>query len=555
MLDTNAKEAVLLKKIDISNAGYDCFMRVGDLNGDGIADIIMLQPNECIDERYFPRSVASATAYTIDGELLWQIGTPRNEKIKCENDLPAQIYDIDRDGNNEFLCVMEGYFCVFDGKSGELKRRSTLPDPQAHDAFAIADLQGLGYPQNIIIKNRYHQLWALDKNFNVMWTYRGNIGHYPIVCDINCDGRDEIIAGSVVLDSQGNVLWEIEGEDFPKSICVADLGMSGEALIVAGGEKTRVFDSEGNEKWSFKNELKTSCLAAGNVRPDTFGFEIMGFFEEIDEGEKNSGVFLTDYRGNTLFKEKGTKDIKRDYICAIHNFDGRGGEHIVMSSRSENLVCIYDGYMNPAYTIEGGKKIFIADIFSDGEEEILLYDNEKVYIYSAHKKEVTKLDEKKPRPQTRGLYNYTRFPYVVADSARNAFGYAVGQFVNPDIRAWAKQCALSEETEFMSKADFCIVLVSATGIKRYSTEVFSDVSKNDYFYPAISTLKEYGYIDDVVGRFNPYEPVSAEFALDIVQKAAGFIPLTTKNGEDLLTKQDVAKLILQVYDREATEEK
>jgi len=546
-MNTDSKEAVLLKKIEVSSAGFGCQMRMGDLSGDGRLDFVLIQPDNGFDERYFPHSVAAATAYSADGDILWQIGKPTYEQSECNTDLPAQIYDIDRDGFNEFLCVTDGVFCVFDGKTGELKRKNPLPDPYACDCFAIADLEGTGYPQNIIIKNRYHQLWAMDLNFNVIWTYKGNIGHYPIVCDINADGREEIIAGNVVLDADGNVLWEFDGYDFPKSICVADLNMSGEWSIVAGGNRTRVFKTDGEEKWSLETRAVTSEIAVGNIRPETFGFEITGFYREKDEnGNENNGIFLTDYHGNTLFKEKRTEEVQRDHISAIHNFDGKGSEHIVLTS-DENCIYVYDGYMNPVYYIPDNGKIFTADILSDNMSQILVYNGQNVCIYSSVEKELTKPAVASPRPQSRSLYNYTLFPYTVVDSARNAVGYAVGQFSDPDIKAWAKWCAAEGEEEAMSRADFCIVLTEALGMGGYSTETFFDVSRNDYFYLAVSAIKERGYIDDIVGKFAPSAPVSAEFALSMVEKAAGFIPLTTKRGEDELTKKDVAKLILQIY--------
>lgn len=544
---TELKDVYLLKHIDVSAAGNACRVRMGDLSGDGRLDFVLLQPDFVADERYFPHEVACATAYSADGEMLWQIGKPCYDASECLIDIPAQIYDIDRDGYNEFICVTDGMLCIFDGRTGELKRKAGLPDEYAHDCIAIADLEGTGYPCNIIIKNRYHQLWALDRNLNVLWTYKGNIGHYPVVCDLNGDGREEIISGTVVLSSDGEVLWSFDRLDYPKCICVGDLNLGGEKVIIAGGEKTSVYGADGSVKWELKTKAETAQIVIGNIRPDCFGCEIAGFFTEYDSEEYTDGIFLTDYHGNTLFKEKRKNAIKKSEITAIYNFDGKGNEHILVSSRPGVSVGIYDGHMNPLYEIPTEGLALWGDILGDGISQLIVYTGQYLDIYSAEDYPLSIPNEASPRPQPRRLYNYSRYPYRAVDMARNALGYAIGQFTNPDIRAWAERTAAEENEDTVTRADFCVVLVNTLGISGYSAETFFDISKNDYFYPAVATLKSYGYIDNIVGKFGALTPVTAEFALELIQKTSGFVPLTKKSSDEEITKQDFAKMILQIF--------
>ena len=196
-------------------------MRLGDLDNDGRLELVLIQPDVIADDRYFPHSVAAATAFSLEGDILWQIGTPAGDIPACNANLPAQIYDFDNDGSNEFLCVMDGEFCIFDGLNGTLKLKYPLPSPDAHDCFAIADLEGTGYAQNIILKNKYHMLWALDKNFNVIWTAVGNMGHFPLPCDLDGDGRDEVVVGYSVFSADGELLWKAEGmEKHPQHLAL-----------------------------------------------------------------------------------------------------------------------------------------------------------------------------------------------------------------------------------------------------------------------------------------------------------------------------------------------
>ena len=538
------KEAKLIKHIDVSASGMNCRMRMGDLTGDGRLDFVLVQPDTGFDTRYFPHSVLAATAYSTDGEIMWQIGKPAYEDFETSGDVPAQIYDIDRDGYNEFLCIMDGSFCVFDGKTGELKRRFELPDQYAHDGFAIADLEGVGYAKNIILKNKFHQLWALDQNFNVIWTYKGNIGRYPVVCDINGDGRDEIIAGNVVLDSEGNLLWEISGEDFPECIYAGDVGLSNEPVIFAGGKGANVYSADGSIKWAINSDAMIQSASFGNIRTDNFGMEIAGFFRDTPDSEYTNGIYLTDYHGNTLFKEKRTAYTDEEDVQCIYNFEGNRYENILVSSIDKKY--IYDGYMNPLYVIEKEGKVFWADILGDSQSQVIIYNERDIEIFANDETDITKPLVATPRPQSRRLYNYTDYCYRAMDNAKYAIGYVTGQFATPDIELWAENCAAEDNEEIVKRADFCVLLVSVLGILSYSNETFFDVSKNDYFYSAVSTLKDMGYIDDIVGKFSPQAPVTAEFAIDIVQKAAGFTPLTTKSGEDEMTCRDIAKITIQI---------
>lgn len=550
MILSETKEAILLKRIEASAAGSCCSLRIGDLDGDGRLDFVLIQPDSGFDERYFPHSVLSATAYTPDGDILWQIGKPSYDTKPCKSDIPAQIYDIDRDGNNEFLCVTDGSFCIFDGKTGELKRRCPLPGKYAHDCFSIADLEGVGYPRNIIIKNRYHQLWALDQNFNVLWTFKGNIGHYPLVYDINGDGKDEIIAGKFVLNSCGEVLMQFDTVDFPSCIYVGDLNMSKEASILIGGNKTIVYTPDGTIKWELNTSASTASLVAGNIRTDCFGQEIAGFFTENEKSDYTNGLFLVDYHGNSLFKEKRNDYINNTDVSSIYNFDGSNSDMI--SVVTDENIKIYDGYMNPVFLIPKTGDIYSADIIADGRYQIILYDGQNIEIYSSEEYELGKPAAASPRPQSRELYNYTSYKYRTENRSHFALGYAIGQFSSPDIYSWAEQCAgfTDEDDKIMSRADFCVVIASVLGLKGYVDEIFFDISKDDYFYPAVSALKCLGYIDDIVGKFSPSAPLTAGFATACIQQAAGFIPLTTKSDDDTLTIRDTAKLILQIYQKQ-----
>jgi len=222
-----AAEPILLGKVDYSEkAGKNCKMLLGDLNADGRMEMVMIQADGEIDDRYVPHQLECVTAIDMNGNVLWQVGKHVENPGRFGSDFPAQVYDIDGDGKLEVLCVMNKKFKIINGQTGEIKKEYDLPDNEAHDCILIANLTGSEYPQNIILKNRYKKMWAMDKDFNVMWEHEGRTGHFPYAYDIDNDGCDEIMAGYDMLDQDGTVLWDCNFlDDHADCIWFGDVNM------------------------------------------------------------------------------------------------------------------------------------------------------------------------------------------------------------------------------------------------------------------------------------------------------------------------------------------
>ena len=173
-------------------------VRIGDLNGDGAPDMLFVQ------NLYGPRIITCLTATTIAGEILWQTGTSSKDNGRCYCDLPVQIYDWDRDGRNEVLYVRQANYVdssvpdprrvreraeryegdatmlVLDGRSGREECRFALPAP-ADDSYLLADLTGRGRREDLVVKDRYWNMWGVSHDGQVLWHYAGSVGHYPAI--------------------------------------------------------------------------------------------------------------------------------------------------------------------------------------------------------------------------------------------------------------------------------------------------------------------------------------------------------------------------------------
>ena len=176
-------------------------MRLGDINGDGKMEIVMGQPMPQ-PGAYTPQQVVCVTAYDLKGKQLWQYGTPGTSH-GASSDIPIQVYDMDGDGKSEvFANMSDSEMTVLDGTTGKLVRTIPLPQAGSNDSIAFANLRGKGWPQDILVKTRYSQNWAIvgiddttttppTKAGTVLWHHaflpsdssgsdRGT-GHYPLV--------------------------------------------------------------------------------------------------------------------------------------------------------------------------------------------------------------------------------------------------------------------------------------------------------------------------------------------------------------------------------------
>ncbi len=413
-------EPVLLRTIDIGIAGVRNKMLLGDISGDGRMDIVMVQPDGGIDDRYVPHQVQCLTAFDLDGNLLWQVGTPDPDAGNPGSDYPAQICDIDGDGNNEVLCVMNKRFLILDGKTGMTKRSYELPGEEAHDCIIIANLSGGPLPQDIILKDRYHKLWAMDLNFQLLWTYEGNPGHYPWVYDIDGDGRDEVMAGYDMLDHDGTKLWSCRDlDDHADCIWVGDVdGIGNGEEIVIGGSVTVMYNRQGKEIWRYTGSIESQHIALGKFRDDLPGLQIAGL-DRIVRGDTNGvqkesgkdGLFLLDAKGREIWKEERKTKGWLTIIDTLRHWDDGPLDYILAYRRGGGIKpTLYDGQMNAVVSFPVDGYVAHADLLGEGREQVLICDGNAVYIFGSQLCNLTINHLSTTLIQSKRLYSSTLYP-------------------------------------------------------------------------------------------------------------------------------------------------
>src|SRR5687767_12164091 len=92
----------LLTKIEYGDYGSK-YHRIGDLDGDGTPDLLLVQVTAPGGED--KAIITCLSAITIEGKRLWQVGKPDPKNIYFGGDFPVQIYDHDGDGANEVFYI------------------------------------------------------------------------------------------------------------------------------------------------------------------------------------------------------------------------------------------------------------------------------------------------------------------------------------------------------------------------------------------------------------------------------------------------------------------
>ncbi len=409
--------ALKIGTIDIS-AAHGGKGLLGDLDGDGRMELVIVQADGDIDDRYVPHTVMCATAYRLTGEIMWQYGTPQEKPGNFGSDFPAQIYDIDGDGSLELLCVSGGKFLVLDGKTGSVKEEHALPDPEAHDCIIIANLSGNPHPSDIILKNRYEKLWALDRSFNVLWTHEGNVGHFPWAYDINGDGFDEVMAGYDMLDHNGKIMWSCKDlTDHADCLWTGDVNGDGKKEIVVGGSVTCLYDADGNELWRYDGSVESQHVALGHFLPEEKGLQIAGL-DRIRRGDGykgqwdgKDGMFLLDSEGHEVWKEDRKTKGWLTIVDSFSNWNGEGRDHILAYRRGGGVMPgLYNGKGEPEIIFDKDGYVLHGDLFGRGKDDVIVYDATEAVIFSGTEYDLASTPSGKAISQSRRLYSSTLYP-------------------------------------------------------------------------------------------------------------------------------------------------
>lgn len=421
----------LWKNIDLKNFGTSRQLRFGHLTGTVEWFIVLAQAQKRVSRDAYG-FINCLTAIDLNGTILWQLGEPSEDSNilgKISADMPLQVYDIDGDGIDEVIVGRNFEIQILDGRTGMIKKSVKTPysDDDSDligvpyqtyaferinlDGIRICNFRGKKRPADLLIKDRYSRVYALDENLSLLWKYKSpkNTGHCPLPVDINGDGRDEILVGYTMLDSNGCELWSYPiYEDHTDEIVVGKFRGDGKGYFacVSGTQGFFIGDFQGNIiVRDFIGHAQRISVA--NYCANRSGFELA-----VTNFWGHQGViYLYDADGNEIWeKENGMNG----NLLSPVNWDGSGIELMLMNADAKNGGLMNgDGILAVEFPDDGHPTLCCEaiDLMGDEREELVVWDYHKLYIYT---------QEDNPRPQT---YHPVKFPSFNASNYRGEYAY------------------------------------------------------------------------------------------------------------------------------------
>ncbi len=382
----------LWKKFATPKFGAGRNVRFGDLDADGSLDMLIAQNIPRVRGDAFDH-ISCLTAVTLDGKILWQSGRPDPRNGLLTNDTPFQIHDIDLDGRNEVVLVRDFKLQILDGATGKLRQSVAMPaappdkerpyELNNGDSLAFFNLSGKKGRTEILVKDRYRNFWIFNNDLKFLWQGEGQTGHFPFPFDADGDGRDEILIGYSMWGHTGRQLWSRDKElrDHADGITMGnfsgDARAEPRAYASGSDEGFILFDRRGNILKHLRIGHSQSP-SVGKFRPDLPGLQYItvNFW-------KNPGIVtLLDHEGNILAQEE---PIHTGSPLHPVNWRGDGQEFALLSGNIREggmidgqlrRVVMFpdDGHPDLAY--------YVADLTGDPRDEIVLWDQHQVWIYT-----------------------------------------------------------------------------------------------------------------------------------------------------------------------------
>ena len=413
---------VVWKKFSIPDYGMGRNLRFGDLDGDGEIDVLFGQvihhgPKDRNSE------LSCLTAVNLDGKVLWQKGRPDQWKNHLTNDVGFQIHDIDGDGKNEVVYCMNQEIIAADGATGRIKYRKPTPlkppgDHGAHNIFPrilgdslfFCDLRGLGRDRDIIFKDRYLHIWAMNDKFETMWTGKCTTGHYPFAYDIDNDGKDEVAIGYSMFDDDGTKLWSLDSKikDHADGVAIARFKKGAKPTIFYAASDAGAFytDLKGNVlKRHFFGHVQNPAVA--NLRDDLPGLEIVS----INFWGNQGIIHYFDSDGELYYD---FEPVQHGSMCLPINWTGKSEEFFVLSP-DVTEGGMYDGWGRRVVQFPADGHPYqcnaVLDATGDCRDEVVVWDPYELWVY-------TQSDNPKQgrlyKPERNPLYNYSNYQATVS---------------------------------------------------------------------------------------------------------------------------------------------
>ena len=397
---------------------------VADLNNDGLKDYLVTVPGHI-------------AAYDNGGGELWILKTDIRLSMDSEKfGLPGQhapgiqAADVDDDGQIEVLFLTEdSTIHAVDGACGLEEWKGQPPVPEGAERWehlVIASFRGKGDTDLLLQATnkdgyrmgRYLSAHAIDAlqmgDYTALWQMSDFVAcaHSAArVADLDADGRDEVIGGTLV-SSEGKVLYRFPLTGHIDAIAVADVRPDIDGLEVVALEegkrraeqRERVFLAgvKGLIWQANHHNREPQDGAVGDFDPARPGLEIFcrnrvtGLAAKPIPLEKfppngYQKPFVVDARGNVI-SDYSTGDVTPAgwtpmglQVCQTIHWDGTAKPLVAVTERRQNgNVALFEaitGKFIHHLKEEKADRLYVADVSGDWREEIIILNGSQLHVY------------------------------------------------------------------------------------------------------------------------------------------------------------------------------
>lgn len=395
------KEIMLLKEYNIPQASA---VKFGDVTGDGLTDFMVLTPDY------------SAHIFDHSGKILWAWKAPEvYARERSEFEAPGVLWDFDQNGKAEVVHwrMEDGkeWLVIANGESGSIVSKilwPTRPLPHVYNNFRLAIGKLTKNPPNEIVvftdMGGTININAFTAGLKPLWAHteqrlKDHLGHYVYPVDLNQDDVDEVLVGSLLLDSNGKIIWNRfdllnDNHDHADNYKFNDVDGDGHKDIVTANSETGIFIYKGMSGqiiWQQTAE-HSQQIEAGNFLKDAEGVQVVvggRTYGNRQAGEPylSSQLYWFTHQGERLFKWPGAPIngnpdfVKGDWL-------GNGIDQLFwfkfkINDRGEGELYFPD----PVY--------HMFDFTGSGVEEVVTLSKEKLRVYGSKFAQYANKDRKK----------------------------------------------------------------------------------------------------------------------------------------------------------------
>lgn len=375
---------------------------VADLDRDGRMDYLVTRKGYIAGYRW-------------DGKRLWVLqvdlrvgGAAESEGLPGHHGAGVQAGDIDGDGKTEVLFLTnDSTLHIVEGLTGKEKWSIRLSPPEGAERWehlAVANLRGKG-DTDIVLQatnargyrmGRYVSAFSLEDlrkgNIKPLWQRDDFLAcaHNGLrVADLDGDGRDEIISGSI-LSPEGKELFRVDVRGHLDSVFFADVRPDIPGLEVValeeGGNRTFLYGMKGLIWVNDYKGQEPQNAAVGEFDTKRPGLEIWNR-SRYDVYQK---PWVYDSQGNIIASYELSEVAPEDWtnkgievIYSIH-WEGSGRQLIVAKERHKSGdVAVLDpltGKFIARYK-DKADRLYVADVAGDWREELIVLSGNELHIY------------------------------------------------------------------------------------------------------------------------------------------------------------------------------